>query len=271
MSGSTAALRAPVIVTGAPRTGVRLLAALLDGHPNLASGPDLPALVTVVQQWQELGQSLGANHAAHYGLSRDEVRDSFRSTISSLYAPRLAAAGKARFVIQSFAAVVCVGAFGRLFPDARVIVTLRDPRDTVASVLASTWHDPRDGRRLPATLDPGLAARLWADSTALALDTGRELEAAGRLIALRYEELCRSPAATLAAIGRFIGEAPPPALVRDDAARLVTMTTDNPHPPLRAGDLSDAGIGRWQRELGPGQLAAVDGVAGILARQLGYQ
>ncbi len=261
----------PVIVIGPPRSGVRLLAAILDGHPRLASGPDLPCLVTIARQWQDFDRTLGATHARNNGLQPERRREAFRATIEEFLRPRLTATGKRRFVIQSFAAVVCPDLFGALFPQARIVLMLRDPRDVTASLLQCDWHVPGGSARLPCTTDARLAARLWRDSVGSAVLQGRKLIAAGRMMGLRYEDLCRSPATALERLGRFLGEHPAQALVNRDSAALVTLALHNPHPPLQAGAVMIDRTSRSSTELGRSALAAVESIGGELMEIFGYR
>jgi hypothetical protein len=263
-------VRSPVIVTGAPRSGVRLLCALLDAHPALASGPDLPILVTLLQQWQELQRTLGANHAQHFHLGADRVREAFRSAFAGMVEPRLQAEGKRRFVVNSFASTICLDAWNAVFPDCRVIVVVRDPRAVVASLLGCRWRDPRSGRPLPCTVDAFAAARLWAHSTAIALQTGKAAAAAGRLMLLRYEDLCGAPREVLRRMADFIGESPTAPIVRPGSAQQVTASVDNPHPPLRPGPVSRRRPDSTMRSRTAIAVARVPPFVAPLASKLGY-
>ncbi|HEX7061984.1 MAG TPA: sulfotransferase [Woeseiaceae bacterium] len=233
----------PVIVTGAPRTGVRLLASLLDAHPALASGPDLPILTTMVQQWRQIDGELGANHERHYGVTRAASREAFRAAALKLFAPRLERAGKRRFVVHSFTAAVLLDSFAALFPDARFVLMTRDAVDIARSLMRCHWRDAR-GEPLPYTRDAAAAARAAAQFTAVAALATPPLAAAGRLMFLAYEALCTDPADAMARLGDFLGEAPPAPRVRAASARLVARSPDNPHPPLRVGPVDSASLSR---------------------------
>lgn len=236
----------PVIVTGAPRTGVRLLATILDGHPALASGPDLPIVATLVRQWRQIEGELGANHRRHHGVSPEASRGAFRAAALKLLAPRLRLTSKRRFVLHSFAAALLLDAFAAMFPAARIVFMVRNPDEVARSLLRCDWRDARDGRFLPYTRDPATAARFITDFTALASQSAPGLQAAGRLMTLSYEQLCSAPRAAMAGLGAFLGEAAPEPRVLRDSALLVTRSPDNPHPPLRIGAVDSASVARRQ-------------------------
>lgn len=257
----------PVIVTGAPRTGVRLLAAILDGHPALASGPDLPIIATLVQQWHEIHLNLAEHHERNHRLAPDRSRAAFREAVLKLFAPRLESTGKQQFVLQSFTAVALLDKFASLFRDARFILTVRDPRAVARSLLQCDWRDVRTGEALAYTRDPVAAARFTAHHLASALQKPTELQSEGRLMVLHYERLCADPDGAMAQVGSFLDEAVPQPFVSHSSAELVTRSTDNPHPVLRSGAVDTTSLRqRKPLELGP-MTAAIE----QLRWSLGYR
>lgn len=272
MSGPGAGdLPDPIVVTGAPRSGVRLLAAILDGHPALASGPELPFVTTMVQQWHDIRTSLGHNHEQHHGITPDASRAAFRTATLRLFAPRLALAGAQRFVLQTFSAAILLEQFAALFPTARFVLMIRDPRDIVPSLLRCDWRDPRDGKSLPYTRDPAVAAQFLLGFMNSVLQNAQTLQAAGRLMPLHYEQLCADPHGTMDRLGSFLPERPPQPRVSKDSAMLVTESHDNPHPPLRIGAVDSlSSVGRRNAGTAP-DLDPVQAAINRLRRTLGYR
>ena len=264
------AARDPIILTGAPRTGVRLLAAILNGHPKLTSGPDLPFIATLVQQWHRIKSDLGSNHERHYGVPVDASRAAFRSAALKVFAPRLHRTGKERFILQSFAAAVLLEPFAELFPNARFVLMIRDPRDIVRSLLRCDWRDLHDGRPLPYTRDPAAAARFSFDFVNAAMRCSTTLERSGRLMTLPYEELCCEPRLAMARLGTFLHESAAEPFVTPESATLVTESPDNPHPPLRAGAVDSASVARWRHARSTLESAQEDAITRELRSTLGY-
>lgn len=261
----------PVIVTGAPRTGVRLLAAILDGHPALASGPDLTLVAALAEQWRNIESELGLNHARHHGVPPEATRAAFREASLQLLAPRLRSSGKKRFVLQSFSAAVMLEPLAAMFPKARFILMIRDPRDVISSLLQCDWRDVNTGQALPYTRDPVAAAKFSVDFISGAMRAAQALAADGRLAILPYEELCAAPRGTMASLGAFLAVAVPEPHVSPESARLVTESPDNLHPPLRPGDVDSASATRWlQRRSGLG-LGAMEMPVRRLCSDLGYR
>jgi Sulfotransferase family len=245
----------PVIVTGVPRSGVRLLAAILDGHTALGSGPDLPVIATLVQQWQEIHANLAEHHERNHRVPPDRSRAAFRDAVLKLFAPRLDSTGKKRFVLQSFTAAALLEQFASLFRDARFILTVRDPHAIACSLLKCDWRDVRTGKALAYTRNPVAAARFTAHHLTSALQNVRQLQSKGRLMVLRYEGLCADPAGTMAQVASFLDEAVPYPFVSQSSADLVTRSADNAHPSLRSGAV-DANSLRRHNALEPGPMTA---------------
>lgn len=253
-----------------PRTGVRLLAAILDAHPVFASGPELSFMITMAHQWRDIEHTLGDNHNNHYGVSREATRAAFRTSMLKFFAPRLAATAKKRFVFHSFGAAISLNIFAALFPNARFILTLRDPRDVARSLLQCDWRNPRDGQPLPYTRDAAAGARLWLDFMQLALQSTPALEADGRLLMLRYEDFCSRPHEAMLRLGQFLEQSPPEPTVGADAATLVTLSADVLHPPLRVGGVEAHRVALWRTSMHARDVAAVERITTPLRNRFGY-
>jgi Sulfotransferase family len=155
----------------------------------------------------------------------------------------------------------------RAYPEARLVHMLRDGRDVVCSLLEKGWlrsgHEGGD--------DAGLAygghARFWveperreefsaASETRRAAWVWRAYVAAIRNspttpYEVRYEAMATDPVGTAAGLAAYL-DAPSEALAR------------------ALGDAHAGSIGRFRRDLSPGQVADVEAEAGPLLRELGY-
>ncbi len=259
--------RDPVIVWGAPRSGVHLLAAVLDAHPALVSGPELSFVSMMVSRWRGIDRILDQRRAGK-GVSRAQARSAFRAALRELLTPLLARTGKRCFVYHWVGGHVELDAFGELFPEARFIILLRDPRDVVRSLLHCKWRCSRAGRA-SGEHDLGAAAGLWVDSMKTALDLAPGLERRNRLMWLRYEDLCTRSNEAMLRLGAFLGEVPPEPAVAPGAAALVTMSMEQAYPPLRSGAIGAGQVGVWRR-LRAEDIATVEGITASQRTRLGY-
>ena len=158
-----------------------------------------------------------------------------------------------------------------MFPEARFVLMVRNPRDVALSLLQCDWRDVHSGRPLPYTRDLEAAARFCCGFMAEAVQKTRAIDAEGRLLTVPYEELCAAPRVTLARLGEFLGIVPPEPLVSTGSATLVTQSADNPHPPLRTGPVDTASATRWLRARVNAGFGAMEGPLEELCAELGYQ
>lgn len=159
--------------------------------------------------------------------------------------------------------------------DVRIVRLVRDGR-----AVALTYMDPalyadaanparrgggQGGDRAAERLSLERAAHEWRRSNEEAAALLRTVSA-DRWIALRYEELCADPAATLTRVFSFAGV---------DPSRASTDFRAHDHHVVGNGMRLDATSeirldARWRTALGDGDLLRFEAVAGDLNRQLGY-
>ena len=239
----------PVIVLGNPKTGTTAIAALLAAYGDLSATLDL---------WPRLRrpETLAAVHdgsmpfAAFVDRFRAEfARDLIKDPHLTFVYPQLAAR----------------------FPDARFVVVVRDPRDTIRSILNrlglpgdldelgpehyrrmrplweavidSPWLDVGDGNYVERL------ARRWSLAARVALDHEDAVER------IRFEDFLRDkPGAIAELAGRL----------RIERRGEIERQVDRPFQP--AGDRSV----KWVDFFGPVNLAAIEKACEAESRALGY-
>ena len=240
-----------VFVLGSPRSGTTFLAESIGSVPGFV---DLSEVAAVKAAVPELAR-----------MPVDEAADRLRRTLAVTRAVGLVRG--LRGVEQTPETAFIAPALVRAFPQARLVHMLRDGRDVVCSLLEKGWL--RGGRE--GGDDAGLAygdhARFWVEPDRL--DEFRTASEARRAAwvwrayvsairasgttpyAVRYEAMATDPVGTAAGLAAFV---------------------DAPADPLaEALRLAHAGsIGRFRRDLTPGQLADVEAEAGGLLAELGY-
>jgi hypothetical protein len=153
-----------------------------------------------------------------------------------------------------------------LYPAARELFLVRDFRDMIASMRA---YNARKGfgdfGRESAQSDATWLAELHRGVIALR-DAWRERGDTTSLV--RYEDLVRAPDATLSPLLASLGLDAAPEIV----SRLIAAAQPDA-PELRGHGTSaspHASIGRWQHDLPPELLAAVEETFGDLLQEFGY-
>jgi hypothetical protein len=150
-----------------------------------------------------------------------------------------------------------------LYPDAREVVLVRDPRDVLCSVLAA---NVKRGRQ-PPPADPlrWIGDEFQGRIGAVAESWVRRRD---RAHLVRYEDLMREPAQTLSGLFEYIGvDAGAETVGRVAAAREEARPGMSEH---RTTPDPEASIGRYARDLDPALLEECERRLGESIAILGY-
>jgi Sulfotransferase family len=276
----------PVFVVGPPRSGTTLTARLLGELPRLFMPGETHYLEDIYHRHAEPG----AEHLADI-LARlrtlyarfeepDDQQRIERLWQSAAFERRLracrthaemldafmtlqaASAGKSRWGNQVPRDVFELDTLLRMFPRARVIACIRDPRDFLVSyrdkwTIAAAAH--RD--RLRRLYHPVLTAYLWKASAQAVLAGKRRFSEAVHV--LRYEDLVGEPASRLQRLCAFIGEEFDP--------RLLATQFSNSSTGARLTGISSRSAGRWRTALPVEDAYFAQKICGPVMAQFGYR
>lgn len=275
---------APIFVVGAPRSGTSLLARMLDAHPSIGLADELCFFDIVLGARREMPELDSAERIERFLEllpKMDHVRfwadgelliraaaERLRADPSPCYAAfyrhlmeaRAAALGKRRFGEKTPWNVRHLEALEALFPNARFVHIVRDPRAVVASK-----------RKLPRTSrDVVTNAVKWAiDVAAAARYRDGSPDRAARLLEIRYEDLVRCPETVLRRVTDFLGEPFDPAMLAFAEAGALAFKDQ----PWREGvrrPLFDSSLEAWRTELSPAQVSLVQGLTRRGMARYGY-
>jgi tetratricopeptide (TPR) repeat protein len=230
-------------LVGFPRSGTTLLEQALAGHSRVSSLEEAPTLAAAHAEFMSSPQGL----ARLARLSAGDVE-----TWRARYWSEVAAHGVDEpgwlFLDKAPAGTVDLPLVAKLFPEARILFAIRDPRDVVLSCLRNNFQL---NAMTYAFTDLRETAACYAASMALA-EIYREVLPLAWLD-VRHESLIADFEPGLAAICSFLGLEPDPAMLDVGAtARARSVRTPSARQ-VRAG-LNLGGLGRWRpyaRELAP--------------------
>jgi plasmid stabilization system protein ParE len=230
-----------VFLVGFPRSGTTLLEQALAAHPHVVTLEEAPTLADHYQAF--LADDAGP--ARLRGLDEPAAarwRGAYWRTVRDHgVEPR----GKV-FVDKAPAGTLYLPLVARLFPEARILFVIRDPRDVVLSCFTNLFAM---NALTYSFTDLGETAACYGACMALAEVYRTRLPLAWRDV--RHEALVADFATELAAIADFIGVVFDPAMAAVGRAGRRVRTPSGPQ--LRAG-LNRRGVEHWRayaEELAP--------------------
>ncbi|WP_420963402.1 sulfotransferase family protein [Brucella sp. IR073] len=279
---SQAERESPIIVIGTARSGTNLLARILNTHSRIrVSGPIhiMQTLARLQPTYGDLSDDkqmralirdarlLAANHTVPWKKvpSTEDVlaalpQRSVFGVMAALCELDARAAGKVRWCDKSLGMIDHVDAVRSVYPGARFIWLVRDPRDVAASARGSVF--------LPC--HPERTARLWQQQQERGMQLAEALPGAVHL--LRYEDLVGEPATTLERLCAFLREHYEPGMLdyhsRDpEAQRYAELSTSwtNLGKPLLANNTQ-----KYMNKLTADDVAAVETICAPAMMYLGY-
>ncbi|MFR9676024.1 sulfotransferase family protein [Streptomyces sp. TR06-5] len=272
----------PVFVGGCPRSGTTLLRTMLDSHPDLAVPHETQFVVPAWRRRNEFGDLSRADNrraAARWvlelpksrfseriGIPEDELVEAFGEaspTIGSLMATpfvRYAVhAGKPRWGDKRPSYSQNLDALFAMFPDARFVNVVRDPRACVAS-MGKHW---KGWGNLPS------AVNIWERTDESVRRAMRRLPS-HQITEIRYEDLVADPRAAMERLCAFYDLDPagiPHMLAYHEGENLPTGAMhENAGKPV-----TDAPLERWREELNKRAVAFVEHVLAENMEHHGYE
>jgi Sulfotransferase family len=238
---------APLFLVGSERSGTTFLRLMLDHHPEIAFEKEFDFVVSNVSDAGEFPSPddyvgwLTTVRGANYTIDRSL---DYRQLVNDFLRQKQAGSGGKPYV-----GATVHRNFDRLpfvWPDARYIHLVRDPRDVARSVLQKGWA----GNIYQAS-ELWINAETCWDSLARKLTTDQAIE-------IHYEDLATRTEAVLTEICRFVGV--------DYSEKMLDYRADAPQYPPPDPSL----VAQWKTKLSPRDVALVEARTGALMERRGY-
>lgn len=274
----------PIFVVGVSRSGTTLLRTMLNAHPEIQLlgelqyfGGILPLRERVprledADDVEELCDLVARTYAFQYLKRGEELLAGVREALLEASFPSYPLLHR-EFLTQ-YAKLYGASRCGEktpenvrylrpllsLYPRARFIHLVRDPRDVVTSLLGVPWASP----------DLLTNALRWKIQVTFARDE-RIRSRSGQFHEVRYEELVTEPERCLRAICGFLDETYSPEMLsfHETAGREVDIEGE-PWKARTAQPLDTSSLGRWRAELSDRQVALLQAVCGDEMEYFGY-
>lgn len=263
-----------IFVGGAHRSGTTLLQNMLDSHPNIFGGPEFLLLPSIIRLRQNLRDSIDRD-TIDVICSYEDVDDGVASLIERLLLP-IAERNDCVFMSEKSPNNVLV--FPELlsiFPGAKTIHIVRDPRAVVSSLL-----QVRD-RALARKVDPprqSATLRRAITATRTSMEAGLEASKlfSERVLTVVYEDLILNTEEETRRICQFIGVEWSPNMTKPSqfehlGEKAITSSRLWYQQHSFARDPDPKEIDKWKRHLTTLQAAVVIETFNGIAREFGYE
>ena len=235
VAASTSAARpAPLFIVGFPRSGTTLIEQILATHGAFVTSDEAPLIGRLARQFDN-GNPAALSRLTERKLS--EMRDTYWRSAEALFP---AIANGKRFVDKQPWNLVELPLIARLFPDARILVMLRDPRDVCLSAFMQYF-----------ALDPATIQLLTLEDTAATYAGAMDLWLAWRdrpplrCMELRYEDLVRDVDAKARAVATFL-DAPWDDAILSHGAMARRRAISTPSRDAVSSAVTHRAVGRWR-------------------------
>jgi hypothetical protein len=287
----------PLMLTSPGRTGSTILMQMLSAHPEVVVYPPFEHEPRVATYWIDLLKTL-ANPASYLrqiapagnlsgawwlgerepvprrlsrpdiqewlgGEAVEEVAALCQSRIEALYERLIEPSTTPKYFAEKFRADNVPALMWELYPQAREVILVRDLRDVVCSIFATT--EKRGVQQLQPDRGRYIAEQLKGrvEASVDALTARRE-----RAHLVRYEDLMLRPEETLTGLLSYLGvdssDRALAAMLEHAAKRLPSMDKHRTTPdPV-------ASIGRWKRDLSPELQRVCEEALGPALEAFGY-
>lgn len=265
----------PVFIIGMPRSGTKLLRDLLNQHSEVGIPPSESHFIPYYyRKWVEFGdlrepRNFNAfyRHMSRSGffqtlqkkneaIDRDiwyrEVKDwSYAGIIRGLFCGYARMKGKRISGDKTPSYMTQIPLLSQLFPEARFIHILRDPRDYCASVRA-VW-----GKNVFR------AAQRWSDDVRKCRsDAVRHLE--NCYLEVKYENLITNPQVTMINICQFL------SIRFEKRMLMLDQPTEDLGDAKGAVHIVRANTGKWEQKLRPSEINTIERITGAAMFEVGY-
>jgi tetratricopeptide (TPR) repeat protein len=228
--------RGHVFLLGFPRSGTTLLEVILEGHPSVVSLEEQELLVDSVQQFLQHPEDLDGLRRANPAML-EAARTAYWRRVAQGGAN---VAGKV-FVDKYPLNTLKLALIARLFPDAKILVACRDPRDIVLSCFR---HRFSMSAPIYELLSMEGAARYYDAVMQLLIRFGAALKLDTCLV--RHEDLVTEFVREMKRICTFLGVEWDPAM-GDFALRTRNRAVLTPSTAQLVRGLNTEGVGQWRR------------------------
>jgi hypothetical protein len=191
-----------IFIGGAPRSGTTLLQNMLDSHPEIFGGAEFLHVPDIINLRNRFKTSIDREYIGAY-CSQTEVDQEIKRLIERFLMPAHLGTS-ARYLSEKTPGNILVfSELAEIFPNAKFIEIVRDPRATVSSLLqVGKRAKEKKGKPVSFARD----ARAASAYVMQCIEAGRQAEDKypGRILTVKYENLVADPRKVLDMICEYL-------------------------------------------------------------------
>lgn len=251
----------PLLITMLGRTGATWLMRLLGEHPQILVHPSLHYETRAASYWMHVLKFMAEPSRRFHTDDHPDLAPWFdeigmrritqfcQQMLEDTYAHLAKSRGESKFTYFAEKChpdhIPCL--IGELYPAAREVFLIRDPRDMFCTVSASNRkRGSADFGRGPVSTDEDYVAYLRRETQTL-LESWKIRSASAHLV--RYEDLILDPQQTLFRLFQYLDVDKTRPTIKGVVER---ASTDTPELPFhRTSSHAQSSIGRWRRDMSP--------------------
>lgn len=273
----------PIFVTGMPRSGTTLLASILNAHSQVAVSPETDYFTLVwkplarhdgFRHWEKVEEVLRAffkvpdvklldlpfeqllgGYRDHWKAGRLDHRV-ILTELLSLYAEQR---GKTIWAEKTPDHFMYIPIIKWLFPEARIVAIVRDPRDVHASLAKLPWNR---GNALNHALQ-------WRGYQSLARQFRARYD--GSFVDVRFEDLISNPTGTVRALCDRLDLEFESSMIERHGEELIFDPKAEPWKQEVSQSINPNNHGKWKKTLTPAEVALFSRVCGKYLKAWDYE
>ncbi|MGQ8365356.1 tetratricopeptide repeat-containing sulfotransferase family protein [Glaciecola sp. 1036] len=193
--------KSPIFVVGFPRSGTTLIEQMLHAHPNLVVTDEAPVLKRSVTNLSKILNKKIEYPSGYKNLKTADIKKWREHYFKEIKAGLQEQEKSLRIVDKHPMSLRHLGTIKRFFPDAPIIVMLRDPRDVCLSNFFQTF---RTNAFSAQCFDLESTFKLYANTMSLYLHFKQHLGL--NILEIKYEDMCCDTENKMREVAAHIGE-----------------------------------------------------------------